>query len=80
MDLSPSPEARRLFSRMVARAGDESLIGLEESLILGVELVRAGDRAGVIEELRQAGWVDPHPDGGWLLLPLASSGHPVGSD
>lgn len=67
--ISPSPEARALFSQMVARADDDELhLNLDDTLALAVERKRDGYQdGGNIIELLQEEWIDRAPDGGWLL-------------
>ncbi len=69
-EIVPSPQARRLFNRMVVLSDDNNYLGLEQSLKIGVERVRAGSdpRCSVeITELTAEHWIDAGPDGGWLI-------------
>lgn len=75
--IAPSIEARKLFGMMVARADSSNCGGvahmhltLAQSLELSCSLMRAGEdheAFGTISELLQTEWIDPAPDGGWLL-------------
>lgn len=67
--ISPSPEARALFNKMVACADDDTLhLNLDGTLALAVERKREGHQdGGNIIELMQEEWIDHAPDGGWLL-------------
>jgi hypothetical protein len=68
--LAPSPEARRLFGMMVARADEDLHLTLAQALELSCSLMRSGEdheAHGEISSLIQAEWIDPAPDGGWLL-------------
>jgi len=65
--IKPSPQARRLFSQMVARSEDLHL-SLSATLELSVERVSSGNRDHTeIHELVREEWIDQAPDGGWLL-------------
>jgi len=67
---APSPSARQLFSKMVVHAGDDLHLTLAQSISLSVELLRAGEdhqASSAVTELVQMQWIDPAPDGGWLL-------------
>jgi hypothetical protein len=55
---------------MVAHANDDLHLTLAQSISLSVHLMRAGEDHSAhssITELVSAQWIDPAPDGGWLL-------------
>lgn len=70
--LTPSPEARKLYGSMVARA-DGDILSLEDSLRMGIERHRGGEdptASSQIIELVSQGWVEPdHEGGGWNIDP-----------
>lgn len=68
--MAPSPSARRLFGKMVAHANENLHLTLPETIALSVDLMRSGeDYTGgdAVTELVAMQWIDPAPDGGWLL-------------
>lgn len=68
--IAPSPAARKLFGMMVAHADDDLHLTLAQSISLSVHLLRAGEdhmASGAVTELVSSQWIDPAPDGGWLL-------------
>ena len=68
--LAPSPAARKLFGMMVAHADDDLHLTLAQSIHLSVHLLRAGEdhmASDAVTELVSSQWIDPAPDGGWLL-------------
>jgi hypothetical protein len=72
MDITPSPEARRLFSSMVARAdgpGDR-IVSLASTLALSVRRRQMGTLdSKEVRELQEQGWIAPdEDDGGWKIL------------
>lgn len=72
-EIAPSPEARKIYSMMVARADQndgELHLTLAQSIQLSCQLSRKGkDGQAVMEvtELSEAAWISPQPDGGWAL-------------
>lgn len=68
--ITPSPEARALFSNMVARATSGRVLHLPmtRTLELAVERRRAGQHdTEEVRELQQEGWIKQARDGGWLI-------------
>lgn len=66
--IAPSPEARQLFNKMVARSGTNLHLSLEATVGLAAERVRAGHQdTEAVHELEAEEWIDQHTDGGWLL-------------
>ena len=66
--ITPSPEARRLFGRMVARSDGAPDVGLARTIELSADLQEAGSAPAASEEvseLADAEWITPHPSGGW---------------
>lgn len=69
--IKPGTSARRLFSTMVARSDEDMHLSLAESLHLSVARRRDGRdprAAEEIAELIEQAWIEPHQDGGWVLL------------
>jgi len=70
-EIKPSPEARRIFGRLVANAHCCHL-DLAGSLKTAIDLRRAGHdqnaQTTAVRELRAEGWMQPAEDGGWRLL------------
>jgi hypothetical protein len=55
---------------MVYLADDDLHLTLAQSIELSVRLLRAGEdhlASGAVTELVRSQWIDPAPDGGWLL-------------
>jgi hypothetical protein len=73
LHLEPSPEARRIYGMMVARADNydgELVLSLAQSIKLSCTLSRTGrDPQAVVAvaELKEADWITPEPRGGWCL-------------
>lgn len=68
-DIKPSPEARRLFGRMVARS-DNLCLTLTDTIALQVDLNREGavpHTQEALAELTEEQWVGTSTDGGWTL-------------
>jgi hypothetical protein len=66
--IKPSPEARHLFNQMVYKADEDLHLSIQATLDLSVERVSAGHRDHEeVHELEEQQWIDPAPDGGWLL-------------
>lgn len=56
---------------MVAHADGDLHLTLAQSISLSVHLLRAGEdhlASDAVTELVGSQWIDPAPDGGWLLL------------
>ena len=71
--ITPSTEARRLFSRMVARSDDHLKLSVATTLMLGVQLSREGSDPAAsdeITELVSQNWIEPTPDGAWAIRGL----------
>ena len=71
VQIKPSPEARHLFNRMVARSNVGLHLPLAQCLALSVSRARCGEDPSAcqeIHELLSAAWIGPADDGGWLLL------------
>jgi hypothetical protein len=59
-----------LFGKMVAHADEDLHLSLAGSIALSVELMRSGEdhtASDEVTELVRMEWIDPAPDGGWLL-------------
>lgn len=73
--ITPSPTARQLYSKMVARS-DRGTLGLEQAILLGVERFRNGVEPGAereMYELLRDGWIAPDQStGGWFVGPAGS--------
>lgn len=74
--IKPSPEARRLYGRMCARATfheptEEIVVPLSQVLALSAHMQREGASDPLayreVQDLKRTGWISPHPDGGWSL-------------
>ena len=68
--ITPSIEARALFGQMVARADDDLILTLSETMLLYVDRKNAGSQPQAereINELVALGWIEPHTSGGWTL-------------
>lgn len=68
--IEPSPEARRLFSRMVARSDVQMTLGLADTIALSVHRKRKGQdptAQQAVQELMGQGWIVPEHDGGWKI-------------
>lgn len=69
--ITPSPEARRLFGRMVARSDDTTLqLGLADTIGLQVDLKHEGadpHAQEAVSELLEEEWIDAGPEGSWIL-------------
>lgn len=65
--ITPSPRARLLFGRIVARS-EQGRLPLAETIALSADLARQGRAqvAGEVIELQDAGWIQPDPEtSGW---------------
>jgi len=66
--ISPSPEARQLYMKMVNKADENMHLSLTNTLALATQRTREGlTDAGTVLELEQEGWIGHAWDGGWLL-------------
>jgi hypothetical protein len=68
--VTPSAEARVLFSTMVARSDDNLVLPLSATMALYVERMHNGQQPQAeaeITELMDAGWIGAHEGGGWTL-------------
>ena len=71
--IEPSAQARQIYNMMVIRAepaGDALHLSLARSIELSVTLSRRGEDAqasSAVSELRQAEWIAPVNDGGWMI-------------
>lgn len=68
--VNPSPEARQLFNKMVAKGDGEGHLPLESTLELAVEMFRNGQhprQVPEVMELEHCHWIEPAGDGGWFL-------------
>lgn len=69
-EIKPSAEARQLYSRMVARAGENLVLDVEQAVVLGVERGRRGEdpKARIeINELVREEWIEAGEGGAWIL-------------
>lgn len=65
----PSPEARQLFGKMVARSHDNH-VSLGDTIALSVDLCKKGSDPKAIAEVAELigeGWLACAPDGGWIV-------------
>src|SRR4051794_40330317 len=70
IDITPNPKARRLFSKLVARADDNMIVDLSAAMSIAVERMNAGEPPMAheeISELMHSGWLIPAPQGGWSV-------------
>jgi hypothetical protein len=73
IDIEPSPQARRIYNMMVVRAEEDDdvmVLTLAHTIELAVTLRRRGEDAmacSAVTELREAAWIAPVSDGGWLI-------------
>lgn len=70
--ITPSPEARQLYSRMVALADDRFVLDLPQALALSCARLRAGQEPQAVPEvteLVQSDWIAERQDGTWDLSP-----------
>lgn len=74
--VTPSPQARGLFNTMAIYAEpyeeDEAIlhVDLAGTLRLACHRIRQGHEGSSeaeMDELQQQRWIEPAPDGGWLL-------------
>jgi hypothetical protein len=68
--IMPRPEARILFSSMVAKADADLVLDLESTIELCIERKYNGQSIQAEEEMNDlltAGWVAQHSSGGWIL-------------
>jgi hypothetical protein len=69
--IKPSSNARQLFNRMAMHGDEDSHLGIEQTLMLGVEELRRGNDPlckKEIAELVEQEWIDSTQDGGWKLM------------
>lgn len=68
-EIRPSPEARRLYNKMVAWGKENYSLSLVESFELGVHMKRNNNDARVqaLAELEDENWIQANSDGGWYL-------------